>query len=563
MSAYVSIPPLSHIPRANSLKCVLFLTATPLLGSNPRSFNSSSSVQTVHQRVWRIKSPSCRRALYPTIATPRATAAQPAQVETGKQPSKQSGSLPKFSARLAQSSLSALAQYYATLCRTQPFIATRLVFSLLSIIASKIIGITVPFLFKRIIDALMQHSTNPSPQTLHLAFTAILLHGAARLLASVSHELRSCVFAKAGQRVGRSITAASFVHLHSLEMAFHNTARTGAITRVVDRGTRSVLTIFRGLIFAFMPTLFELLLVCGVLVARFSIWYVSVVLVTFALFIWWTLLVNDKLGKVRMKMNSVENDASAKLTDSLLNAEAVKSFDNAEYELQRYDKVLLKYEQKAIENEWYYAALNVGQGFIYTAGLTLVLLRAAQGVAAGTTTVGSVVMLATMLQQLWVPLNFLGWQYREVKQSLIDMQNLFDVLKRPTRIVDAPDATDIKINGGEIVFDNVTFVYPEPDESLRFTRKLQEEKREENGSIPSTNHRRVALDRVSFRVPPGKSLALVGSSGSGKSTATRLLTRLYDLTSGRILLDGQDISKASMESLRRVVGTVPQVSQTP
>lgn len=383
------------------------------------------------------------------------------------------------------------------------------------------------------------------------------------MLVSVSHELRSCVFAKAGQRVGRSITAASFAHLHSLEMAFHNTARTGAITRVVDRGTRSVLTIFRGLIFAFMPTLFELLLVCGVLFARFSIWYVSVVLVTFALFIWWTLFVNDKLGKVRMEMNTVENDASAKLTDSLFNAEAVKSFDNAEYELQRYDKVLVKYEQKSIENEWYYAALNFGQGFIYTAGLTLVLLQAAQGVVAGTTTVGSVVMLATMLQQLWVPLNFLGWQYREVKQSLIDMQNLFDVLKRSTGIVDAPDATDIEIDGGEIVFDNVTFEYPEPDESLKFTRKLQEEKREENGTSSSKDHRRVALNRLSFRVPPGKSLALVGSSGSGKSTATRLLTRLYDLTSGRILIDGQDISKASMQSLRRVVGTVPQVRQVP
>ncbi|CAN8070996.1 unnamed protein product [Agarophyton chilense] len=369
--------------------------------------------------------------------------------------------------------------------------------------------------------------------------------------------MRSCVFAKAGQRVGRSITAASFAHIQSLEMAFHNSAQTGAVTRVIDRGTRSVLTIFRGLIFAFMPSMFELLLVCGVLFTRFSIWYVAVILVTFLAFISWTLFVNDKLGNVRRDMNTVENDASAKLTDSLINVEAVKAFNNGNFELNRYDQVLTQYEKLAIRNDWYYAALNIGQGLIYTVGLTLILIRAAQGVVAGTITVGSVVMLASMLQQLWVPLNFLGWQYREVKQSLIDMQNLFDLIKRTPRIVEAPNATDIRINGGEIVFDNVTFLYPEPDESLLFTRKTSEVTRS-NGNDPSDRNRRLALDGVSFRVPPGNSLALVGSSGSGKSTATRLLTRLYDATSGRILIDGQDISTATMESLRNVISIVPQ-----
>ncbi|KAI0566199.1 ABC transporter-like protein [Gracilaria domingensis] len=547
-----------HIPTPSvlSFRSALFVAPTPV--DLTRSLLSCSrrdllTFRTPHRRLASKRSLRSSRPSLQIVCTASAK-----QKKTAATPY----AVPKFSPRLAQSSLRALADYYSTLCKTQPFIARRLVLSIISIIVSKLIGVTVPFFFKRIIDNLMAHSAKASAETFSLTVSAILLHGLTRLLSSVSHELRSCVFAKAGQRVGRSITATSFAHLQSLEMAFHNSAQTGAITRVVDRGTRSVLTIFRGLIFAFMPSLFELLLVCGVLFSRFSVWYVAVVLITFAAFIAWTLCINDKLGRVRRDMNTVENDASAKLTDSLINVEAVKAFDNADFELNRYDKVLTQYEELAVSNEWHYAALNVGQGAIYTTGLTLILLRAAQGVVAGTTTVGSVVLLATMLQQLWVPLNFLGWQYREVKQSLIDMQNLFDVLKRTPRVVEARKAAVIDIEGGEIVFDDVTFRYPEPDDSLVFTRKVPEAARNNGNESSSYSHRRLALDRVSFRVPPGKSLALVGSSGSGKSTVTKLLTRLYDATSGRILIDGQDISTATMDSLRHVVSIVPQVRES-
>eukprot|EP00178_Gracilaria_changii_P006777 TRINITY_DN21_c1_g1_i7.p1 TRINITY_DN21_c1_g1~~TRINITY_DN21_c1_g1_i7.p1 ORF type:complete len:684 (+),score=53.44 TRINITY_DN21_c1_g1_i7:125-2053(+) len=541
---------LPSTPSTASLRSVLFVAPTPIRIYSLKC-STTESLSFRFQPVW-ISPKRSFRSSRPSLQTVYTASAN--QSRTPSTPY----SVPKFSSGLAKSSLRALASYYSALCRTQPFIARRLVLSVISIIVSKLIGVTVPLFFKRIIDNLTAHSARASAATFGLTVSAILLHGLARLLSSISHELRSCIFAKAGQRVGRSITATSFAHIQSLEMAFHNSAQTGAVTRVIDRGTRSVLTIFRGLIFAFMPSLFELLLVCSVLFAHFSLWYVAVVLVTFVAFISWTLYINDKLGRVRREMNTVENDASAKLTDSLINVEAVKAFDNAGLELKRYDNVLMQYERLAISNEWHYAALNIGQGAVYTMGLTLILLRAAQGVVAGTITIGSVVMLATMVQQLWVPLSFLGWQYREVKQSLIDMQNLFDVLKREPRVTEVPNATDITIDGGEIVFNNVTFLYPEPDESLVFTRKVPEVIRSNGNQSPSKSHRKFALDGVSFRVPPGKSLALVGSSGSGKSTITRLLTRLYDVTDGQILIDGQDISLASMDSLRRVISIVPQ-----
>lgn len=473
-----------------------------------------------------------------------------------------------FSAQLAKSSLHALVRYYRSMCAAQPFIARRLLVAVAAIVTSKLIGIAVPFLFKSIVDSLMAVSTSASASarvaaagaSLRPIVAAILLHAAAKVMASASHEMRNAFFAKAGQRIGRSITASSFAHILSLEAAFHNTTQTGALTRIVDRGTRSVLTIFRGMLFAFLPSLFELLLVCIVLLNRFSAVYVAVTVATFLAFIAWTLVINDRLGKVRAQMNAVENESSAKLTDSLINVEAVKAFHNGGFELARYDESLQKYENTAIRNEWLFSYLNMGQGAIFTIGLTINLFLATNGVIAGTLTVGSVVMLATMLQQLWVPLNFLGWQYREVKQSLIDLQNLFEILQRAPKIADVADAKPLRVAGGEIRFDNVSFKYPEPDDTLGFTRRDQKPislRGEDAKSQPPK--RKLALNKLSFTVPAGKSLALVGSSGSGKSTATRLLYRLYDLSGGSISIDGQDISKATLASLRQAVSIVPQV----
>lgn len=344
-----------------------------------------------------------------------------------------------------------------------------------------------------------------------------------------------------------------------LDLAFHTAARTGALTRVVDRGTRSVLTIFRGVVFAFLPSLFELFLVCVVMLRTFSAVYAAVTVTTFVAFVLWTLRVNDRLSVARAEMNAAENEASAKLTDSLMNVEAIKAFDNAAFETSRYDETLESYEGLAVRSEWMFGRLNVGQGAVFNVGLTVNLLLAANGVMTGRLTVGSVVMLATMLQQLWTPLNFLGWQYREVKQSLIDLQNLFDVLARQPRIRDKDGAKPLEVSGGAITFENVAFEYPEPDEELRFGGEQGEREKVlgEDGK-ESMEKGRLALDGLSFHLPAGKSLALVGSSGSGKSTATRLLCRLYDLRGGRICIDGQDIAEATIESVRQAVSIVPQ-----
>lgn len=434
----------------------------------------------------------------------------------------------------------------------------RLILAVASILTAKTVGLAVPLLLKFIIDNL----SKPRELPWLMIVSAILLHGLANVLASIAHELRNGFFAKAGQRVGRSITATSFAHILSLEQAFHNTSRTGALTRVIDRGTRSVLTIFRALVFAFFPTLFELVLVCGVLLKTFSYTFVLVTVVAFVAFIWWTLSVNDRLSRARAETNEVENDASAKLTDSLMNMEAVKCFDNAGFEIKRYDDTLARYEACAIRNEWLFARLNMGQRAIYTAGLTCNLLLAARGVVNGSITVGSVVLLTSMLQQLWAPLNFLGWQYREVKQSLIDLQNLFDILKRKSKVKDSPYAKPLVVTGGAISFENVSFQYPESDDSLGFSAKKMsstDELVKHNGSSSKTSGK-LAVNGLSFYVAPGKSLALVGTSGSGKSTATRLLCRLYDVSGGRICIDGQDISKATIASVRQAVSIVPQVS---
>ena len=467
-----------------------------------------------------------------------------------------------FNGKLARNSLHALMNYIRELSREQPFIGSRLCLAVFCMILSKLVGITVPFCLKRVIDTLMSHSATitsgavPPLGLLQIALYAVLLHGFAKILTSVAHELRGSIFSRAGQRIGRSVTATSFAHIHSLEVAFHNNSQTGALTRIVDRGTRSVMTIFRGLIFSFLPTIFELILVCAVMFRTFTPWYAMVTIATFAAYVWWTLYINDRLGQLRAEMNLVENEASSKLTDSLINVEAVKAFDNGSFELQRYDESLWRYENVATRNEWLYASLNIGQASIFTVGLTVMLLRAAMGVISGNLTVGSVVMLSSMLSQLWVPLSFLGWQYREVKQSLIDMQNLFEILKRESKIQDAENAKPLKLNGGEIQFQNVSFSYPKSDDSLRYDTLGEDDPIDEE-KIEAL--RQIALRNLSFHVPAGSSLALVGSSGSGKSTVTRLLYRLYDLTQGRILIDNQDISKSTLASLRQAVSIVPQV----
>lgn len=568
------------------------------VGTSPLRFRRLSGVRSRYPFVRPISSLSTPDSAnqHPKLINSEGTAKILSGSATATQPLTQDHATnPSPSVGVARSALGFLVRYFKDLSIQQPFIARRLFLALLCVVISKLVGISVPFFFKLAIDNLMQYSPSPlttpgaiSPSfqmtpTVRFAIIAIIMHGIARIAASISHELRNAVFARAGQRIGRSITATSFAHMHSLELAFHTTSRTGALTRVVDRGTRSVIVLFRAILFSFFPSFFELLLVCAVLFSRFSRAYVAITLITFFAFTAWTLSINNEMSRMRSQLNLAENEASAKLTDSLLNAEAVKVFDNAKFETERYDVSLTQYENVATRNEGLFARLNVGQTCVYTIGLTALLLLAARDIVIGKLTVGSVVLLSTMLQRLWVPLEFLGWQYREVKQSLIDVQNLFDVLKRESRITDVDGAKDLVTTEGDIEFENVTFIYPSSDNSLPFTQKTSTSLSAQNGNgngsgssngathdYTSTDNesvgtspakrRRVAIDRLSFKVPAGSSVALVGASGSGKSTATRLLCRLYDVTSGRILVDGQDISQVSLSSLRQAMSIVPQVS---
>lgn len=423
----------------------------------------------------------------------------------------------------------------------------------------------MPLLYERIIDLLTTYSSSAQAGVLHTAkcvrtiFMAVITYGTLRILTSITHELRNGIFSKAGFRVGRTVTAECFSHLLSLEAAFHNSAQTGAVVRVVERGSRSVMVIFRGLLFAFFPSVLELALVCVVLFRRFSIWYAFITAVTFVLYLTWTLWINKELGDVRTQMNLVESEGSAKLTDSLMNIESVKSFHNGAFEYCRYDETLERYETGAIRSDWLYVALNVGQSSIFTIGMLVMFSQASLGVLDGSRTVASVVMLGAMMRQLWQPLNFLGWQYREVKQSLIDIQQLFEVMQRAPKIQDVTNAKALKVTGGEIVFDNVSFQYPEADDKLSFMRKPATGGAKEQGSENEDGGKKAALEGLSFKVPAGKSLAIVGPSGSGKSTTTRLLYRLYELSGGCISIDGQDISNATIASLRKAVSIVPQV----
>jgi ATP-binding cassette, subfamily B, heavy metal transporter len=319
------------------------------------------------------------------------------------------------------------------------------------------------------------------------------------VLASASHELRNGVFAKAGQRLGRRLTLAAFHNLLSLDAEFFSASRTGALTRIVDRGTRSVLTLFRTVVLAFLPTLFEVVLVCGVLLSRFELRYVLVLLATFAAYMWWTVFMSAVLGRLRAEMNLVDNATASKATDSLYNYETVALFDARDLEVARLDVSLREYEGLATENEWQYALQNVLQTAVYTCGLTAILVIGALGVVAGGATVGDLVMMSSLLAQLWVPCQYFGWQYREATQAAVDVGNLFSVLEEASSVVDNRDR-DLHVSRGEVSFENVSFTYPSRGSEAG-----------DGDDDDGEEDDRTVLNDISFTVPAGKTVALCGA----------------------------------------------------
>ncbi len=405
----------------------------------------------------------------------------------------------------------------------------RVVFALLALVAAKGVTVYVPFLYKYAVDAL-------SPETVAAAALVVPVmlivgYGVGRILMIALAQLRDAIFAKVGQNAVRELAVETFRHLHALSLRFHLERRTGGLSRVIERGTKGIDFLLRFSLFNIVPTIIELVLVCVILAYAFDIWYSVVTAVTVIVYMVFTFAVTEWRTRFRREMNDLDTEANTKAVDSLLNYETVKYFGNEEHETRRFDRSMTGYERAAIRTATSLSLLNTGQTLIFSTGLTLLMLMAANGIAQGALTVGSFVMINTYLIQLYQPLNLLGTVYREIRQALIDMETMFDLLQVPAEIKDKPGAPALEVSGGEIVFDDVKFYYD--------------------------SDRRI-LDGVSFHVPAGGTLAIVGPSGAGKSTIGRILFRFYDISEGAVRIDGQDIRDVRQDSLRAVIGMVPQ-----
>ena len=410
----------------------------------------------------------------------------------------------------------------------QAGLKARVVAAMAFLALAKGINVVVPLLYKHAVDALM---LKDGATLVAVPVLLLLAYGAARTLAGTFSELRDIAFARVGQRAVRAVGLQVFGHLHGLALRFHLDRQTGGVSRAVERGTKGIEFLLNFMLFNILPTLLEVGLVTVVLAKLYQPGFALVTFGTIALYIAYTLIVTEWRTKYRRTMNEVDSEASTKAIDSLLNFETVKYFGNEEHEAIRYDKALSRYEEAAVKSKVTLSMLNIGQGAIIAVGLTIVMIMAGQGVADGSMSVGDFVLVNSYLVQLYLPLNFLGFVYREIKQSLTDMEAMFRLLNVNAEITDAPGAPALKVAGGEVRFDDVGFAY---------------------------NPERVILSGVGFTVPAGHRVAIVGPSGAGKSTISRLLFRFYDATSGRIAIDGQDIRSVTQKSLRAAIGIVPQ-----
>ncbi|TVR83604.1 MAG: ABC transporter ATP-binding protein/permease [Rhodospirillales bacterium] len=403
----------------------------------------------------------------------------------------------------------------------------RVVIAVAFLMAAKVANVAVPLFYKEAVDAL----TGEGSALVAVPLFMLIAYAVGRVLAQAFGELRDAVFAKVAQRAIRQAALATFRHLHRLSLRFHLDRRTGQISRAIERGTDGIEFLLNFMLFNVVPTLFEVLLVCGILWALFGPWYAFVTFICIAGYVAWTLAVTEWRIKFRRAMNESDNAAHTKAIDSLLNFETVKYFGNEGHEARRFDTALAAYETAAIRSKVSLSLLNIGQGVIVAIGLVVLMVMAARGVVAGTMTVGDFVLVNSYLIQLFLPLNFLGFVYREIKRSLIDMEHMFGLLDETAEVEDRRDAPALRPSAGDVVFDRVSFAY---------------------------DRRRTVLDSVSFTVSPGRTLAIVGPSGAGKSTISRLLYRFYDPSEGAIRIDGQDIRDVTQASLRAAIGIVPQ-----
>ena len=406
----------------------------------------------------------------------------------------------------------------------------RVLVAMLSLLLAKAANVMVPLVLGDAVDRLgnLDHETN---LWLGIPLSVLLAYGIFRLSSLALNELRDALFARVAQHAVRALALKVFEHLHSLSIRFHLSRKTGALNRFIDRGTNSVRFLLSFVAFNVVPTIIELLLVGGILWALFGFIYTAITVTTIALYVWLTFVITTWRTRIRREMNDAENDIGSRTVDSLLNFETVRYFNNEAHEVARLDEALADYETAAVRTRESLSLLNVAQAGVVTAGVTLMLVLAAFDIRNGDMTVGDFVVVNTYLLQVAIPLNILGTVYREIRQAMVDMENLFSLVDEETEVADAAHAQTLRHQGGSIEFRHVSFGY---------------------------ESERTILHNVSFSVAPGTTTAIVGPTGSGKSTISRLLLRFYDPQSGSILIDGQDLLDVTQHSLRQAIGVVPQ-----
>lgn len=417
---------------------------------------------------------------------------------------------------------------------------TRVVLALLFLVGAKAASVGVPLIMKALVDYLAPGKlVDQAAVTVALVMPVALLlsYGLLRLATTAFTELREYVFAKVTQAAVHKAALQVFRHLHAMSLRFHLERQTGGVTRDIERGTRGISSLVSYTLYSIVPTLVEFALIIGILLAKYDVWFAGITVVALVTYISFTIVVTEWRTHFRRTMNELDSKANVKAIDSLLNYETVKYFGNEEYEARRYDQSMESWKRAAIRSQTSLSLLNTGQSAIIALAVTAMMWRATQGVIDGSMSLGDLVLVNAFMIQLYIPLNFLGVIYREIKQSLADMEKMFTLLEQHREVADAPAAPDLQLRAGTVRFEQVDFSYDK---------------------LPDGSPKRQILFGVDFTVPAGKTLAVVGHSGSGKSTLSRLLFRFYEVDGGRISIDDQDIRSVTQASLRRAIGIVPQ-----